>query len=317
MNLITHSYTSDPISDSTVRLQFDSCCKACNEPGLIPTGLQYLAGSGSEEHWQFPAPPTKGISEDVEWLLSHPWALLATWQSPNGDLAAATLAAYRRLYRVAADLNCGYALRFWNYLPNINCGDDDGENYKQFSLGRKLAFDELAMNSGEYPAASALGHQQEALVVYALFGAEPGRHFENPEQVSAYCYPRQYGPGSPSFARATLISEAGSQRLYFSGTASVVGHESVCVGDILGQTRVTLDNLRKLFRHVESSLGSGRRVEAQNFKIYLRRPEDLPVVAEQVDAAFPDVDKIFLKADICRAELLLEIDGYCGVSGVV
>ncbi len=75
-----------------------------------------------------------------------------------------------------------------------------------------------------WPAATSIGRQDDdrVLQVYWLAGNEPGRALENPRQMSAFHYPRQYGPSAPTFSRAMQVGGG----LLISGTASVRGHAS-------------------------------------------------------------------------------------------
>ena len=69
------------------------------------------------------------------------------------------------------------------------------------------------------PARAMVG--STASVVFAATEATP-RHFENPLQVPAYEYPGEYGPRSPSFARATVVAQPGPC-LFVSGTRDACG----------------------------------------------------------------------------------------------
>src|SRR5213082_3849534 len=55
-----------------------------------------------------------------------------------------------------------------------------------------------------------------------------------------------YGSHSPLFSRATLLRQSGGLALFISGTASIVGHTSLHVGDTVAQTRETLANIEAL-----------------------------------------------------------------------
>ena len=81
------------------------------------------------------------------------------------------------------------------------------------------------------PAGTAVGTMSGPLKIHFLAARQPGTHVENPRQVSAYEYPRVYGPCSPSFARATLRPSISGSHLLIAGTASVVGHVSEHIGD--------------------------------------------------------------------------------------
>ena len=79
--------------------------------------------------------------------------------------------------------------------------------------------------------------------MYCLSARQPGSPLENPRQVSAWRYPRQYGPQAPSFARGMLAAPGSSLPLLLSGTASVVGHATLHGEDTLRQLEETFANL--------------------------------------------------------------------------
>ena len=149
--------------------------------------------------------------------------------------------------------------------------------------------------------------------MYWLAARAPGAPVENPRQVSAYRYPRQYGPQPPSFARAMLPPRGGSMPLLLSGTAAVVGHASHHAADEL------LAQLDETFTNFDALLGAARErdpaLPAQfgagtRLKVYVRDREDLPVVERALEERFGDrVPRILLHAAICRRELAVEIDG--------
>ena len=138
---------------------------------------------------------------------------------------------------------------------------------------------------------------------------------ENPRQVSAYRYPREYGRQSPSFARAMLPPADGHMPLLLSGTASVVGHATQHVGELLAQIEETFTNFdallgaaRQRAPWLPAQFGPGTRL-----KVYVRDRDDLPLVKAALDQRFGDrVPRVLLHAAICRRELSMEIDGVHG-----
>ena len=200
-----------------------------------------------------------------------------------------------------------HPLRFWNYLPHINGVPEGGlEVYQQFCSGRLGAFREYAVAEQDFPAASALGSFGGNAVFYALAAKHKGRHFENMLQQSAYHYPLQYGPSSPSFARATAIKNSeGGEHIFVSGTASVLGHATVAVGDLDEQLSTTFNNLDALVQ------GINPRAKFVNLKVYIRHQQDSARCQERVALHYPGVPAIYLHADICRADLLVEIEAVC------
>ena len=139
-----------------------------------------------------------------------------------------TFQAVSRMLSFIKNQGYPHLLRIWNYLPGINAKDNEIERYRLFCLGRHQAFFEHGhLSNHELPAASAVGTQAGSLWIYFLAATLPGIQRENPRQLSAYSYPRHYGPRSPSFARATLTHWGKEWHLYISGTASIVGHLSL------------------------------------------------------------------------------------------
>lgn len=232
-------------------------------------------------------------------------------------LHAATEQAYREICATLDALGYPHLLRVWNYLPDINRDSDGIERYRQFNQARQHALSACGRAiRGNVPAASALGAASGSpLVVYFLAGRAAPAFIENPRQLSAYRYPRQYGSHSPVFSRATLLRQRDGLTLFISGTASIVGHRSIHVGDTAAQTRETLTNIAAL-------LDEANRVErAARFslgslacKVYVRRPADLPIIRAELAAALEPTSRvIYLQADICRQDLLVEIEatGLC------
>ncbi len=149
------------------------------------------------------------------------------------------------------------------------------ERYRQFNTARRHALRASGRAvAGSVPAASALGADSESpLVIYFLAGQVAPVFVENPRQVSAYHYPQQYGPHSPAFSRAALLRQAGSLALFISGTASIVGHRSLHIGDTAAQTRETLTNIEALLGEANRLAGGAHfDLDALAYKVYVRRP---------------------------------------------
>lgn len=205
-------------------------------------------------------------------------------------------------------------LRMWNYLPHIVGHDAPGERYQLFCCGRHTAFNTAPGYESLLPAASALGSHGPGLVVYFLAAREPGLQVENPQQVSAFHYPHQYGPRSPSFSRAVIKPWADATHFYLSGTASVRGHASLHHNDSAAQLQLTLDNIERLLRHGRTLHPTApiRLSALQLLKVYVRHAADYPAVRSELEQRLGAQHAVlYLLADVCRAELLLEIEGIC------
>lgn len=240
-------------------------------------------------------------------------------RSHPGGLQGAAEQAYSELFALLQASASPQLLRLWNYIADINVETGGIERYRQFNVGRQNAF--LAAKRTAFdgaPAACCLGTQQGPLTVHFLAGPQATVAVENPRQVSAYRYPTAYGPSSPTFSRAALAAIGGGREaMFISGTASIVGHETQHVGDVVAQTEETLRNIDALLARA-AELGAARphaihRRDALDCTVYVRRPADLPLIRQTFERIVgPDSASarraIYLRADICRTELLVEIE---------
>lgn len=238
------------------------------------------------------------------------------------DLASATADLYRDLLRRAAESEHRHVVRIWNHLPGIH--DPLGEEcdrYRVFNTGR---FDALtgAFGSREAlakfaPAATGVGHDGRDLVVHALSTAVPGQPVENPAQVPAYRYSQRYGRLPPCFARATVV-RGPRPTILVAGTAAISGEESQHADSLTEQLTLTLANLRHLIQAADPTVEQVGDDELQRFRhlrIYQPDSSDAARIRPQVEAVFVNAEINYLKADLCRSELLVEIEGIADFTG--
>ena len=227
----------------------------------------------------------------------------------------ATRAAYVTMLDLLGEFGYDSVFRMWNFVGDINGDNAEGlEVYRDFCRGRAEAFEQCAVRFEQFPAATGIGSLGGGIAFY-LLACRSGGHvnIENPQQVPAYHYPRRYGPRSPRFARATYVP-CGSGQIYVSGTAAVLGHETVHAGQIVAQCRLALENIGLLIgrRNLAASGidGGADLTDLTNIKAYVRHAEHLDIVRELCAEAFsPSADIAFLNVDICRSDLLVEIEG--------
>ncbi|VAW89694.1 uncharacterized domain / RidA/YER057c/UK114 superfamily, group 5 [hydrothermal vent metagenome] len=317
---ISFSYTSDPVEkflsdeDILAVVSFGHGCDIESETGHIHCGLTSLGEPLVKEVWRSSAPIRKGGDKSLFWSETDELLVVGVSvdEKEHADLRSAINVAYKRLLEFTGDHPCSHIIRMWSYIADINQGDDELERYRQFCYGRHEAMTEMGFDPKQFPSACALGHAGEGNVVYLLASNRAGINFENPRQMSAYQYPREYGPRSPSFARATLVEWKEERQLYLSGTASILGHQSIYPDNIQAQLETTCQNIDFLLTHVAEQLGEKSVPKLSMLKVYIRHKSDYSVVAEGVHSHFGGViPTVFLEADICRKELLVEIDGLC------
>lgn len=234
-------------------------------------------------------------------------------EKPGAGLRATTEHAYRCLLNHVQTLGFPYLWRIWNYFPGINENEHGLERYRQFCVGRHEALvGSLHGFPGSLPAGTAVGTRSGPLQLYVLAGTHPATHLGNPRQVHAYEYPQHYGPCSPSFARATLLQSDMHAQLFISGTASVVGHASRHIDRPGEQTQETMSNLRTLIEHATGVSGAMPRLQPSRgtFKVYVRQSEHLGIIQQALSASAIAPSQIhYLQGDLCRRELLVEIEG--------
>ena len=306
-------------TDTLAVIGFGHGAPRSDDPRYLRVALE-PHGDAMFEHWRAQGPVACGREGDIAW--SEDGALqfgaIELEEDTGGEheagIEAAATAAYARLREFTHARGYPHLLRVWNYLDGITHGDGDAERYRIFCVGRARGLGEFDPQA--LPAATAIGHATGAqrLQVYWLAGRTPGMPLENPRQISAYRYPRQYGPQPPSFARAMLPPGA-AMPLLVSGTAAIVGHESRHAGDVAAQLDETVANLDSLIAAAHARrpdlplrMGAGTRLKA-----YVRDRDELEAVAAGLRARLdPAVRFIVVHAAICRRELRVEIDGTHG-----
>jgi enamine deaminase RidA (YjgF/YER057c/UK114 family) len=152
------------------------------------------------------------------------------------------------------------------------------------------------------------------LCIYFLAARRAPIAIENPRQTSAYHYPLQYGLHQPIFSRACVLPGGSGTDLFVSGTASIVGHETLHPGDVVAQTRESLANIVAVVAEANRVYGDGRySLDRLTFKVYVRRPGDLEAIAAEIARTVKaDTPIVYLRADICRSDLLVEIEASGG-----
>ncbi|GLQ86899.1 chorismate transformation enzyme, FkbO/Hyg5 family [Dyella flagellata] len=278
-----------------------------DDPRWLRVPLECFDAPAPLEVWQVDAPVVSGRQHKLRWSAGGGWlfAAIELDERETGGIEAAARQAYAELGHFMRTRNERHVLRIWNYIADINLGDGDAERYKQFCNGRAAGVDDFFANG--FPAATAIGHhhREPVLQVYLLACVDEGAAVENPRQVSAWRYPRQYGRTSPGFARGMLMPPRDA--LAISGTAAVVGHASAHAGDLEAQLDETLLNLQALLASADMPAGFDTH---SPMKGYVRHAVDAARVREMLQRRLPGVPVLLMHGDVCRQELLIELDGW-------
>lgn len=246
---------------------------------------------------------------------------------PMYESARAELEAVCQLLG-SAGVHFGQVMRAWYYLGGIveSCGSLT--KYQQFNRARTDFFQHVrfpphptpAKADGLlYPASTGIGAAGSGLAISAIAMASDHGNLravplENPRQTAACDYSTAYGPQSPKFSRAMVVSCGQFATIFISGTASITDSHSRHLDDAVRQTEETLDNISALIGEDNLSRsglpGLGASLAGLGLaRVYIKRPEDFPAVRAACRRRLGTVPTTYVLADICRDELLVEIEG--------
>ncbi len=247
-----------------------------------------------------------------------------------GELEQAVRDTYKRIILRLRASGASHPVRFWNFIPRIHERLGGRSRYIVFNAGRFAALaganadtPDGSGNGRSFPTASGVGYDGEDLVVHCLGATRPGEPIENPRQIPAYRYSARFGLHPPCFTRATSLAiESGRPpALLVAGTASVVGEDSRHPGDLNRQLEETFANLDALLgawrARIPEHLLNGGPPDLASLRAYYVREGDREVILAAILARYPRIGVVeTVRADICRPELLVEIECTIGTSAL-
>ncbi|MEG2756015.1 MAG: hypothetical protein RR931_05335, partial [Mucinivorans sp.] len=216
--------------------------------------------------------------------------------------------------------------RQWNYIELITKQTSGKQNYQEFNDARSAFYSASDWASG-YPAATGIGTNCGGIMV-EIDAAQLSVNdlvvaLDNELQVAAHAYSTDVLLGekscktTPKFERAKAVVYGSSfghkeAKIYISGTAAIRGEESLTDVGIERQTKITLENIEFLIsiqnlKRAGVELPRGGRIEL--FRVYLKHAEHYDVVHAIIAKAYPTVPALYVVTDVCRDELLIEIEG--------
>ncbi len=274
----------------------------------VATGLTPLDGDRRRENWYAQKPVQHEQNETLHYAFNDEVLFGHARLAAGKGLEPETLATYRMLQDTLKKHRMSLT-RIWHYLPEL-CGGGALSFYRQFCRGRAEALGTL---QSRYCAATVIGTRAAGGVFYFVASKEAGLGIENPRQVSAYHYPPRYSNPPPAFTRATLKQWPQTRQLHISGTAGIVGHESMHPGDVAGQFAEIVRNLEALLAQAardEPALGEARVNDLAGCKIYLSPRADKRELLDAVRAHLGGHFEFRLfSGEMCRPELLVEVEG--------
>ena len=221
-------------------------------------------------------------------------------------------------------------VRQWNYVENIlnveHNKDKEVQNYQILNDVRAKYYSQADFKDG-YPAATGIGMNTGGIIL-EFIAIKPKRNIyivplKNPMQTDAYNYSQDVLVGnaliqariksSPKFERAKYISVNEKKTIFVSGTAAIQNEKTLANDDIKKQTEITIKNISNLISRanlkqagIENNVGD---IGFSFIRVYVKNKSELDAVKEICNSYYRNVPINYLVADICRDNLLVEIEG--------
>lgn len=247
------------------------------------------------------------------------------------DIEAPILEQSREIFKVLGEILQNEQIRIeqidrqWNYIENITYCRSERQNYQDFNDARSDFYADSLWSCG-YPAATGIGTATGGVMVEVDAASLKNTRtvaLDNDLQIAAHAYSKGVLMGeatqksTPKFERARAIvyqSVFGDRQaqIYISGTAAIRGEESLTDADVATQAVATLENIEYLIGErnlIKHGISLPRVMEVQNFRVYMKRVEDYHQAHQKILERYPVVPCLYLLSDVCRDELLIEIEG--------
>lgn len=213
-------------------------------------------------------------------------------------------------------------IRQWNYIERITQAEGTLQHYQAFNDARSEFYNQAAWDKG-YPAATGIGVTHGGILVdldAALLNNEDcyATPLDNRLQVAAHNYSKEVlisdkeEKTTPKFERAKCMNFGDKGVIYISGTAAIRGEESLKEAALPEQLYATMENIAYLISLENvTSAGAVCRFQptVEMLRIYLKDMSAAKEAKELMEAFRLTVPVVYLWADVCRDELLIEIEG--------
>jgi hypothetical protein len=274
------------------------------------------------ELWEtaFISEGTNGVAliqnEECKVLIGHVQSYSGESCKQNSEKAFSDL---KRIFDITG-FQINSIVRQWNYLENILGFDGQEQRYQAFNNSRTSIYGNLFDGTG-FPAATGIGMNQGGVIIE--FVAIQSAHLKtvainNPVQIAAHTYSVKVLEGdnctlktTPKFERARYLELFGKKIIFISGTASIRGEQTVGVGNPAEQTEVTIDNIKQLYSKEILEKISGEQLNPKygHARVYVKDRNDFSLIRKTFRSHFGNLPVVYIIADICRNDLLVEIEG--------
>jgi len=223
------------------------------------------------------------------------------------------------------DLEYDDIVRQWNYIGEIlKTETKDGlciQNYQVFNDIRNDYYYHNKRKT-DFPAATGIGMKTQGLVVDVFAQKSSGKVKSLPLrsqiQKDPFAYSETVLVGCktdkkpPLFERARLLYSENRAQIFVSGTASINNQETVAIGNVSAQTNNTIRYIKELVssENIQKNYSqiALKNQTYQQVCVYVKHRNDLEIVRKICFIHFPEQVINIVEADICRDNLLVEIE---------
>jgi len=250
----------------------------------------------------------------------------------NGDIYENSNMAFTLMEKIlnAENLNFSNIVRQWNFIENITHIPDKRQNYQHYQIFNDVRSDYYNKSKfiHGYPSATGIGTDICGVIInfIAISAAKNMKIVTvmNPGQIDAHKYSQKVLVGngvykredksSPKFERGKLVRTDEGTKIYISGTAAIIGENTVFPTDVEKQTLTTINNIKKLVEGESVSKSDDiQPVEKSNYsyvRSYVKHKKDIDIVKRLCEKHLRSECFQYLISDICRDNLLVEIEGF-------
>lgn len=246
----------------------------------------------------------------------------------SSNILEQSIGAFEQMQLIlkSEDFTFGDVVRQWNYIERIIDFTDNSQHYQIFNDVRSNFYGLSTFPNG-YPAATGIGMSHHGVILEFL-ALKPASGvqilpIQSPVQANAHQYSPQVlsnnqytiipcQKSTPKFERGKAIVSQQGGMLFVSGTAAIKGELSASQYDVVMQTRMTLQNIDNLINAKNlkrNGIPNNSQTKLLNLRVYLKYAEDYSKIKDIVSEYAGSVPVLFLQADVCRPELLVEIEG--------
>ncbi|MGE5458056.1 MAG: Rid family hydrolase [Methanococcaceae archaeon] len=249
----------------------------------------------------------------------------------GGSILQQSVDAFEQAQVILKEENMEWSdiIRQWNYIEQITANETNGslesQHYQIFNDVRTKYYNRSKFENG-FPAATGIGTDFGGICIdfIALTFNDESKviGLKNPVQIDAYAYSKQvlaennvmcdFCRTTPKFERAKVLVTPQGQWIFVSGTAAITGETSMVDNTVEHQTELTIKNILSLISwdnlH-KHGVEKGKEVKIDYLRAYVKYQNDLPLVMDICKKHFPEIPIACVVADVCRPELLVEIEG--------